>query len=93
MTSAGSREPSTARVRRDIPVFREVAGEHAFYFKGFEPEALRNAVRQWLELHKQGENPQSDNMPRLTWKESAEQLMKVILGGHRQSATVVNVND
>ncbi len=80
-------------IARDIPVFREVAGEHAFYFKGFEPEALRNAVRQWLELHKQGENPQSDNMPRLTWKESAEQLMKVILGGHRQSATVVNVND
>ena len=73
-------------IARDIPVFREVAGDHAFYFKGLEPQALRDAVRQWLELDKQGKAPQSDNMPRQTWKQSAEQLLKIVLGGQGQSA-------
>ncbi|MGD0020850.1 MAG: glycosyltransferase family 1 protein [Smithellaceae bacterium] len=67
-------------IARDIPVFREVAGDHVFYFKGREPQALTEAVRQWLELYSQGKAPQSDNMPRLTWKQSAEQLIKVVLG-------------
>ena len=67
-------------IARDIPVFREVAGDHAFYFKGREPQALAEAIRQWLELDSQGKVPQSDNMPRLTWKQSADQLVKVVLG-------------
>jgi glycosyltransferase involved in cell wall biosynthesis len=80
-------------IARDIPVFREVAGEYAFYFKGLEPQALTDAVRQWLELNKQDQAPRSDNMPWLTWKQSAVQLIKVVLGGYRQSAWVVNVNE
>jgi len=75
-------------IARDIPVFREVAGEHAFYFNGIEPQALVDAVGQWLELESQGKAPRSDNMPRLTWKQSAEQLMKSVLGGDRQSTFV-----
>ena len=67
-------------IARDIPVFREVAGNHAFYFKGHESQALAEAVRQWLELDSQGKAPKSDNMSRLTWKQSAEQLIKVVLG-------------
>jgi glycosyltransferase involved in cell wall biosynthesis len=68
-------------IARDIPVFREVAGPCAFYFKGLEPQALTNAVRQWLELYKQGKAPRSDSMPRLTWKQSAEQLVRFVLDG------------
>jgi glycosyltransferase involved in cell wall biosynthesis len=67
-------------IAREISVFREVAGEHAFYFKGLEPQALTDAVWQWLALDKQGKSPRSDNMPRLTWKQSAEQLIKVVFG-------------
>jgi len=80
-------------IARDIPVFREVAGDHAFYFKGLEPQALTDAVRQWLELYKQGKAPRSGNMPRLTWKQSAEQLLKIVLGCHQQTAQVVHVHD
>jgi glycosyltransferase involved in cell wall biosynthesis len=68
-------------IARDIPVFREVAGEYAFYFKGLEPQALTDAVWQWFELNKQGQVPRSDNMSRLTWKQSAEQLIKIVLDG------------
>jgi len=66
-------------IARDIPVFREVAVEHAFYFKGLEPQALTDAVLQWLYLDKQSQTPQTENMLRLTWKQSAEQLIKIVL--------------
>lgn len=65
-------------IARDIPVFREVAGEHAFYFKGNEEPALADAVEEWLELYTQGRALLSDNMPWLTWQESAEQLKQCL---------------
>ena len=61
-------------------IFREVAGEHAFYFSGLEPDALADAVRKWLTLDKAGQSPQSDTMPWLTWKQSTQNLLDVILG-------------
>jgi len=33
---------------RDLPVFREIAGDAASYFNGYEPEALADAVEHWL---------------------------------------------
>ena len=66
-------------IARDIPVFREIAGEYAYYFKGEEPENLADAVRCWLNLYKEGKHPKSDNMPRLTWKESTARLMDIVL--------------
>ncbi|UUE95601.1 glycosyltransferase family 4 protein [Comamonas thiooxydans] len=68
-------------IARDIPVFREVAGDHAFYFSGLEPDALASAVREWLALDHCNQAPQSDNMPWLTWKQSTQNLLSVILGG------------
>jgi len=67
-------------IARDIPVFREVAGEHAFYFSGLEPNALADAVREWLVLNKADQAPQSDTMPWLTWKQSTQNLLDVMLG-------------
>jgi len=63
---------------RDIPVFREVAGDHASYFRGMEAKDLADAIQQWLESLKNGEAPSSEGMPYLTWKESARQLMRTI---------------
>jgi glycosyltransferase involved in cell wall biosynthesis len=66
---------------RDIPVFREVAGEHAFYFAGERPEALAQAVKEWLTLYHKGKHPKSDAMPWLTWAQSAERLQEILLRG------------
>lgn len=63
---------------RDLPVFREIAGEHAFYFQGMTAEELADAVQAWLELHKDGKHPTSATMPWLTWEQSAEQLKAVL---------------
>lgn len=59
---------------RDIPVFREVAGEHAFYFQGEQPQALSESLTVWLGLHSNEQYPKSESMPWLTWEQSAQQL-------------------
>jgi hypothetical protein len=69
-------------IARDIPVFKEVAGEHAFYFSGAAPADLANGVQAWIALHKAGTAPRSDKMFRLTWKESTQNLLEVIVGGN-----------
>ena len=66
-------------IARDIPVFREVAGEHAYYFNGLDPQTLADSIKQWLTLHAEDKAPQSDGMPWLTWNQSARQLLAVIL--------------
>ena len=68
-------------IARDLPVFQEVAGKHAFYFSGLKPEALGNAVREWVALEKLGQAPQSGKMPWLTWKQSTKNLLDVMLNG------------
>ena len=42
---------------RDIPVFREVAEEHAYYFAGSTAEALADELRHWLGLYEAGNAP------------------------------------
>lgn len=69
-------------IARDIPVFREVGGEHAFYFSGNSPAELSTRLTAWLKKHESGEVPQSKNMPWQTWAESARQLMNVV-SNHR----------
>ena len=65
-------------IARDIPVFREVAGEHAFYFSGLDAPVLADALNEWLGLNARGLAPQSAGMPWLTWQESARQLIERI---------------
>ena len=65
-------------IARDIPVFREVAGNHAFYFAGHEPQDLVAAIQKWLALFYAHSHPESIGMPRLTWSQSADRLKKVL---------------
>jgi glycosyltransferase involved in cell wall biosynthesis len=63
---------------RDIPVFREVAGASAHFFSGHSAENLADEIKVWLELYALNKHPSSVEMPWLTWKESAGQLVGVI---------------
>lgn len=69
-------------IARDIPVFREVAGTHAFYFKGKGKEGLSQAIAHWIHLFKQDQHPKSDDMPRSTWKQSVERMKTILLDGN-----------
>ncbi|CEG59046.1 glycosyltransferase [Legionella fallonii] len=64
---------------RNLPVFREVAGEYAHYFSGYEASDLAEAINDWILLYQQGAVSDSSAMPRLTWKESATRLLASIL--------------
>jgi glycosyltransferase involved in cell wall biosynthesis len=67
-------------VARDLPVFREVGGQHAFYFDGADAAALAAAIGDWLALHAGGQAPPSRGMPWLNWAQSTQQLLTAVLG-------------
>lgn len=67
-------------IARDIPVFREVAGDHAYYFKDKKaPQFISQAITNWLQLYKSNQHPKSDDMPWLTWKQSSQQLLNLLI--------------
>jgi glycosyltransferase involved in cell wall biosynthesis len=67
-------------IARDIPVFREVAGEHAYFFDAPMADGLVQTVKYWLELFENGQHPKSDDIPWLTREEGACRLSRIILG-------------
>lgn len=69
---------------RDIPVFREVAGPHAFYFDGYGAMGVAQAIRRWVDLHGRGEHPRPDALPWMTWRQSAGRLADIIVPGAKQ---------
>jgi glycosyltransferase involved in cell wall biosynthesis len=68
-------------IARDLPVFREVAGNGAFYFEGDDADALADAIEQWLVLRAQDRHPKPGDISWLTWSQSAACLRDVMLGG------------
>ncbi|WP_298068285.1 glycosyltransferase family 1 protein [uncultured Mailhella sp.] len=62
-------------ILRDLPVFREIAGDHATYFSGLDPQPLADCIETWLEDLKKGRVIPSSGIKLLTWEESAEMLL------------------
>jgi len=69
-------------IARDLSVFREVAGAHAFYFTGTEPRDLAAALGDWLALMRAGQAPTSTGMPWQTWRGAAAQVTDALLRHH-----------
>lgn len=65
-------------IARSIPVFREVAGDHAYYFEGLTPNDLASAIECWLKLVTVDNGLSPKEMPWSTWKESAWQLLQAL---------------
>jgi glycosyltransferase involved in cell wall biosynthesis len=70
----------TAIIARNLPVFREIGGEGAFYFDADTGEHLAAALRTWLTLHATRKTPSPEAIVSLTWRESARQLLDTIDG-------------
>ena len=69
-------------IAKDIPVFREVAGNFAYYFKNTNDEHILSiAIKEWLDLYKNNKHPKSHAMPQLTWQESTKQLLTKLIKG------------
>lgn len=65
-------------IARDIPVFREIAGQHAFFFRAKKPEDLSEAIIEWIELFNHNRHPSSKGISWLNWEQSANQLSRII---------------
>ncbi|MCR5495086.1 MAG: glycosyltransferase family 4 protein [Treponema sp.] len=63
---------------RDIPIFREVASDKAFYFSGDDGESLASAIEKWIELYKQNKYPHSEGIKYISWEESVKNMYKFI---------------
>lgn len=71
-------------IAREIPVFREVAGGYAHFFPDSnDPAAIATSVREWLSLYRAGTHPQSNDVPWLNWKTSAQQLISAVMGSEK----------
>jgi len=65
-------------IARDLPVFREVAGDGASFFLGDSAEALAGAVESWLASDARDHRPRLDGATWQTWKESSNSLLNLV---------------
>lgn len=63
----------------DIAVFREIAEDHATFVKIDDPAELARDIEGWLTASAAKTSPCSSGLKRLTWTESTESLLKVVI--------------
>lgn len=66
-------------IARDLPVFREVAGAGAYYFSSDNPISMSDSISSWLDLYRLQMHPDVSRVNPLSWRESKDALMDVIL--------------
>lgn len=63
---------------RDLPVFREVAGGHAEYFRAETPDELARAIGGWLGKLGRGTAPDPSGISLATWSESTADVIGLL---------------
>ena len=61
-------------IARDLPVFREICADNAFYFSGKGGNPLANALREWLTSPQRGRVPPRSGIAVHSWADSARSL-------------------
>jgi len=74
-------------VASDLPVFMEIAGEHAYYFPAGDGAALARTLETALGDIANQTARRSKNISILSWKESGEMLMRAVRAGVPQRET------
>lgn len=81
-------------VARDIPIFREIAGDNAYYFEGATSADLADALTQWLQCYLDSRHPKSHNIPWSSWQESSERLKSILTSSmHRPRQLFVDISE
>ena len=65
-------------ITRDLPVFREICGEHALYFSG-GADTIAAAVERWLALRREGRVPDPAGITTVTWEQASRSLAQIVL--------------
>ena len=69
----------TALICSDLPVFREIGEGFAWFVDHTSGTKVAAGILSWSELKAKSRHPDSRAMPRLSWKQSAEQLIDVVM--------------
>ncbi len=80
-------------IARDIPVFKEIAGNNAYYFSGFEAVDLSKSLKKWIDLYNDNKHPKSDNLKYNTWKESTQQLLFVLTQNKPKNTLFLDISE
>ena len=64
---------------RDLPVFREIAGEGADYFRADDADLLAEAILAWIERRARGSHADPSRVPLHRWRDSAAALARELL--------------
>jgi len=65
-------------ILRDIPIFREIAGDEAWYFATNDAASLADSLRKWVNKYKSGEISAAKNIEIVTWQETGKQIVEII---------------
>jgi glycosyltransferase involved in cell wall biosynthesis len=63
---------------RDIPVFREVSRDCAYYFTGNTAKDLLNSLNEWRQLEQVKQHPRSHDMPYSNWAQCGAKYIDFI---------------
>jgi glycosyltransferase involved in cell wall biosynthesis len=64
-------------ILRDLPVFREIAGENPWYFDTHDEEELARSLRNWIVGYKNGNIGPVTKIKTVTWNDSCEELLDI----------------
>ena len=65
-------------IARDIPIFRELADNHAAFFKGESSFELAAVIESWLRVYREQQHVTSSGLEWNTWRDSALQLNNIL---------------
>ncbi|WP_218814775.1 glycosyltransferase [Rickettsiella endosymbiont of Dermanyssus gallinae] len=66
-------------IARELPIFKELAKDNAFYFNGLTAHDLSRAIEDWIVLRSKGQEPKAHSIKWSTWQESSQALIDILL--------------
>lgn len=66
---------NTPVIARDLPVFREVMGDGAFYFSAMSAEQLAAEIREWVRLYSVNMHPKPGERSLRSWSQTCADLL------------------
>jgi glycosyltransferase involved in cell wall biosynthesis len=65
-------------IARDLPIFREIAGDGALYFEGGR---LAETIERWMALREEGRLPDPSRIIALSWAEASRRVAQIVMEG------------
>ncbi|MCB1706221.1 MAG: glycosyltransferase [Halioglobus sp.] len=69
----------SALLVRNLPVFREICGEYAWYFDATDSTGLATEIKTWFGAYRDGVLPDSSWIQSVDWQRSAAQLANSVI--------------